>query len=111
MSRPRLILILGVVLLAGAVWAGVRWWSGPAADYRGTGSVVATLPAPSALHATRPVIIIQHDPIPDLMDEAMAMPFIAASAELFESLEPGDRIAFGLQATPDALLVVWIKRL
>ena len=50
------------------------------ADYRGTGVVVALLPAPSALHASRPVIIIRHDPIRPLMPETMEMPFIAASA-------------------------------
>ena len=55
----------------------------PKVDYRGTGVIVAILPAPSSLHATRPVIILEHDPIPPLMDEHMTMPFIAASAELF----------------------------
>lgn len=69
------------------------------------------LPPPSDLHATRPVIIIHHDPIAGLMDESMDMPFIAASSELFRDLRAGDRIAFSLQATPDALLVVSIKRL
>jgi Cu/Ag efflux protein CusF len=73
--------------------------------------VVRLLPPPSDLHATRPVIIIHHDPIAGLMDESMDMPFIAASSELFRDLRAGDRIAFGLQATPDALLVVSIKRL
>lgn len=34
----------------------------------------------------------------------------AASSELLRGLRAGDRIAFGLQATPDALLVVSIKR-
>jgi len=81
------------------------------ADYRGTGVVVALLPAPSALHASRPVIIIHHDPIRPLMPETMEMPFIAASAALFDGLRPGDRIAFALRDTPDALLVVGIERM
>ncbi len=80
------------------------------ADYRGTGIVVALMRAPSSLHATRPVIIIRHDPIPPLMPEQMEMPFIAASAALFENLHPGDRIVFALKDTPDALLVVAIER-
>jgi hypothetical protein len=44
------------------------------------------------------------------MPDAMSMPFIAASTELFRDLHPGDRIAFGMQDTPDALLVVTIDR-
>jgi Cu/Ag efflux protein CusF len=72
---------------------------------------VALVPPPSNLHATRPVIVIYHDQVPGLMDEAMSMPFIAASTKLFEGLRPGDRIAFGLKNTPDALLVVTIERL
>lgn len=80
-------------------------------DYRGTGTVLALLPPPSSLHATRPVIVIQHDPIPGLMDDAMSMPFLAASVELSRELRAGDRIVFGLQVVPDALLVVHIKRL
>ncbi len=85
--------------------------AGPTVDYRGTGTVLAVLPPPSDLHATRPVIVIEHDPIVGLMAERMAMPFIAASTTLFEGLRPGDRIAFGLQDTPGALLVVTIDRL
>lgn len=95
--------------LAGAQWAREGWPWGP--DYRGTGEVVQLLPPPSELHATRPVIIIHHDPIAGLMDESMDMPFIAASIKLFRGLRAGDRIAFGLHATPDALLVVSIERL
>ena len=80
-------------------------------DWRGTGVVVAILPPPSSLHATRPVIIIRHDPIRGLMDETMDMPFLAASMDLFGDLRPGDRVAFGLKDVPDALLVVEIERL
>src|SRR2546421_4362497 len=80
-------------------------------DWRGTGVVVAILPPPSSLHATRPVIIIRHDPIRGLMDETMDMPFLAASMDLFGDLRPGDRVAFGLKDVPDALLVVSIERL
>ena len=80
-------------------------------DYRGTGVVMTILPPPSHLHATRPVIIIEHDPIAGLMDERMSMPFIAASAALFQGLRPGDRIAFGLKDTPGALLVISVERM
>ena len=80
-------------------------------DWRGTGVVVAILPPPSSLHATRPVIIIRHDPIRGLMDETMDMPFLAASMDLFGDLRPGDRVAFGLKDVPGALLVVGIERL
>ena len=80
-------------------------------DYRGRGVVLAMLPPPSDLHATRPVIVIEHEPIAGLMDEKMSMPFIAASTKLFQGLRKGDRIVFGLEDTPDALLVVAIERL
>lgn len=81
------------------------------AEWRGTGTVVAILPPPSSLHATRPVIILHHEPIHGLMEETMDMPFIAASVDLFQGLRPGDRVAFVLRDTPDALLVVAIERL
>lgn len=112
MRRRAITLGLAAVGLAAAVGiAWFAWLAGPKVDYRGTGVVVALLPAPSDLHATRPVIIIHHDPVPDLMDESMSMPFIAASTDLFRGLRAGDQIAFGMQATPDALLVVTMKRL
>jgi Cu/Ag efflux protein CusF len=82
-----------------------------APDYRGTGVVLAILPPPSDLHATRPVIVIDHEPIAGLIDEKMSMPFIAASTGLFQGLRPGDRVAFGLKDTADALLVVVVDRL
>jgi len=78
--------------------------------WRGVGVVVALLPAPSSLHATRPVIVLDHEPIAGLMDERMSMPFIAASADLFRGLKAGDRVAFALAETPDALLVVSLEK-
>jgi Cu/Ag efflux protein CusF len=83
----------------------------PDAEWEGTGVVLALLPPPSDLHATRPVIVIQHDPIKGLMDGNMAMPFIAASTDLFRDVHVGDHITFALKDTPGALLVVKIKRL
>jgi len=80
-------------------------------EWRGTGVVLAELPPPSDLHATRPVIVIQHEAIAGLMDEAMSMPFLVASTELFDGIKPGDRINFVLRDVPDALLVVSIERL
>jgi Cu/Ag efflux protein CusF len=80
-------------------------------DWRGTGVVLAILPPPSDLHATRPVIVLNHDPIVGLMPEKMAMPFLVASAALFQGIQPGDRVAFGLKEVPDALLVVTLERL
>ena len=105
-------LILAMCLFAAGIAAGqpIRG-SGVKPDYRGRGVVLAMLPPPSDLHATRPVIVIEHEPIAGLMDEKMSMPFIAASTTLFQGLRKGDRIAFGLKDTPDALLVVAIERL
>jgi Cu/Ag efflux protein CusF len=80
-------------------------------DWRGTGVVLKLLPPPSDLHATRPVIVIEHQPIAGLMDESMAMPFFVASTDLFKGLRAGDRITFGLKETSDALLVISIERM
>jgi len=56
------------------------------------------------------VVVLRHDPIVGLMDETMSMPFIAASADLFKGLKPGDRVEFGLKSTEDALLVIVLRR-
>jgi Cu/Ag efflux protein CusF len=73
--------------------------------------IVSLLPPPSSLHATRPVIVLRHDPIVGLMDEAMEHPFIVASTDLFKGFKAGDRVAFGMTTTPDALLVISLKHL
>ena len=80
------------------------------AEFRGTGVIVALLPPPSSLHATRPVIVIHHDPLVPLMPERMEMPFLVASTAFFADFRVGDRIVFTLRETPDALLVVGIER-
>ena len=117
-KRARAGAMLAVALLSSLITGAALLWplvprltAEPQADYRGTGVVVEILPPPSGLHPTRPVIIIHHDPLPGLMEEAMSMSFLAASTRLFGNLRPGDRIAFGLKETPDALLVVSLKRL
>jgi len=105
-------LALGLAALAAAPAAAQPARPGAGApEWRGRGVILKLLPPPSELHATRPVIVIQHEPIAGLMDEAMAMPFIAASTALFAGLHAGDHVAFGLRETPDALLVVSIDRL
>ena len=79
-------------------------------DWQGTGVILKMLAPPSDLHATRPVIVLQHDPIPGLMEEAMTMPFIAASTALFRQHYTGERVTFGLKEVPDALLVISIQK-
>jgi len=104
-------LTLGLLVAGGLIgfFLGV-WDAVPKPDYQGTGVVVSLLPPPSSLHATRPVIIIHHEPIPGLMEEAMSMPFIAASTRLLEGRRPGDRVSFGIKVTPESLLVVSLER-
>jgi len=109
MRRAGLALVATLLLVVSAAAQGRD--AGTRADYRGTGVVLAILPPPSDLHASRPVIVIEHEPIAGLMDERMSMPFIAASTTLFQGLTPGDRIAFGLKDTPGALLVIFVDRL
>jgi Cu/Ag efflux protein CusF len=107
------LLVASLTLLTSAPVEGLQGPSGStsSSDYQGTGVIVALHPAPSALHATRPVVVLRHDPIVGLMDEGMEMPFIVASTELFDGLHSGDRVEFGLKNTPDALLVVFMHRL
>jgi Cu/Ag efflux protein CusF len=106
-ARPLRRLVIAVALVAAA--AAPADAQAPA-EFRGTGVVVALVPARSSLHATRPVVILQHDPIPGLMDDEMSMPFIASSPDLFRDLKPGDRVTFVLRDTPGALLVVALRR-
>ncbi|HET7341984.1 MAG TPA: copper-binding protein [Methylomirabilota bacterium] len=107
----RVVLALGMLALAAAPAGAQPRASADRADWRGTGVVLKVLPPPSELHATRPVIVIQHEPIAGLMDDAMAMPFIAASTALFQGLRAGDHVAFGLRETPGALLVISIQKM
>src|SRR2546427_931783 len=110
-TRQELAAVLLAALVSAPAPAAPQGTAAARPDWRGTGVVVAILPPPSSLHATRPVIIIRHDPIRGLMDETMDMPFLAASTDLFGDLHPGDRVAFGLKDVPGALLVVGIERL
>jgi len=103
--------MLALLFLAAGAEAQPAREGAAKADYRGTGVVLAILPPPSSLHATRPVIVIDHEAIAGLMNEKMSMPFIAASTTLFQGLTPGDHIAFGLKDTPGALLVITVDRL
>jgi Cu/Ag efflux protein CusF len=97
-----------LVLIAALVTTAAAQPARP--DWRGTGVVVAVLPPPSDLHATRPMIVLRHEAIPGLMAETMVMPFIAASVALLDGLRPGDPVAFGLKKTSDALLVISIEQ-
>ena len=110
-TRPLTVLLLIATLTAPSAAQPARSTAAVKPDWRGTGVVLALLSPPSDLHATRPVIVIQHEPIVGLMGQSMSMPFLAASAGLFEGLRPGDRITFGLKDVPDALLVISIERL
>ena len=103
MRRSAALLLVLIAPLSSAHAQPARW--------RGTGVIVALLPPPSSLHATRPVIVLDHEPIAGLMEARMSMPFIAASADLFKGFAVGDHVAFALAETPDALLVVSLQRL
>ena len=65
----------------------------------------------AAAHPAEELVVLYHEPIVGLMDEKMEMPFIAASTDLFKGLKLGDRVEFGLQTTPDALLVIYLRPL
>jgi Cu/Ag efflux protein CusF len=99
-----------VGLVVGLVACNSSTESASKPDYQGTGTIVGLHLPPSALHATRPVVVLRHDPIANLMDETMEHPFIAASATLFAGLKAGDRVTFEMKTTRDALLVVSLKR-
>jgi len=105
---PAVVVVVLIAVVAGA--AGAQPAPADKPDWRGTGIVLKLLPPPSELHATRPVIVLQHDPIPGLMEESMTMPFIAASTALFRDVRVGERVTFGLKEVPDALLVISIEK-
>jgi Cu/Ag efflux protein CusF len=107
--RQAVALVL-VAMLASPAGAQPAKLTSGTPDWRGTGVVLELLPPPSDLHATRPVVVLRHDPIPGLMDESMTMPFIAASTALFRGVRVGERVSFGLKETPDALLVISIEK-
>ena len=109
-TERSIVVVTALTILCGIV-AGVHGApsSTSTPDYQGIGVVVALHPPPSALHATRPVIVLHHEPIVGLMDERMEMPFIAASTDLFHGRKPGDRVEFGLKVTTDALLVIYLR--
>ena len=104
--RLRRTLALSLIALA----AGPAGAQPARPDWKGTGVILKMLPPPSDLHATRPVIVLQHEPIPGLMEESMTMPFIAASTALFKHHHTGERVRFGLKEAPDALLVISIEK-
>jgi Cu/Ag efflux protein CusF len=106
----RLAAVVLIALAAGSAGAQPARPESGKPDWRGTGVILKMLPPPSDLHPTRPVVVLQHDPIPGLMDEAMAMPFIAASTALFKNHHAGERVTFGLKEVPDALLVISIEK-
>jgi len=105
-TRRRIVLLAASLLIALSAEALQSPGSTSKPDYQGTAVIVGLHPPPSALHPTRPVVVLHHEPIVGLMDEKMEMPFIAASTELFKGLKPGDHVEFGLKNTPDALLVI-----
>ena len=113
LTRASIVLVAAGFLVAAPAIAGGPGAPGSTSkpDYQGTGVIVGLHPAPSSLHPTRPVVVLNHDPIVGLMDEKMEMPFIAASTELFRGLKAGDRVEFGLKSTPDALLVISLRSL
>ena len=103
------------LMLAGAgagawfLWGGEDDLQGPGV-YHGFGVVVEVVPAPSQLDATRPVVVLRHEPIKDLMDEGMTHPFLVRSERLLRGITPGTRVRFTLKDTPGALLVVRLEK-
>jgi hypothetical protein len=101
-------LAAGAAAGAWFLWLRSEDLSGPGV-YHGTGLVLAVLPAPSPLDAKRPVIILRHEPIPELMDKSMTHPFIVRSEKLLQGIAPGTPVRFTLKDTPGALLVVRLE--
>ena len=59
------------------------------------------------------MILVQHEPVPGLMETMEFMSFFAESKELLDSagLNKGDRIRFTIKQIPDKLLITKIEKL
>jgi len=78
--------------------------------YRLSGRVVEVALPPSRHHASRPVVVLDHEAVRGLMD-AHTMPFLAASAEVIKDFRPGERVRVALTSTLEALLVTELVRI
>jgi len=110
---------IGLGVLAAA--AGVAWTAWTVTDpnrdedgpkiYKGVGVVEQIIRAPWEFDRERDGVVIRHEAIKDLMDEAMTHPFVVKARRLLRGLRPGDRIRFTLKDTPGALLVIYVKKI
>lgn len=59
------------------------------------------------------MILVQHGPVPGVMDTMDFMSFFVESKELLDNakLEKGDRVRFVIKQIPDKLLIVKIEKL
>jgi hypothetical protein len=59
------------------------------------------------------MILVQHDPVPGLMETMDFMSFFVESKELLDGakLNKGDRVRFTIKQVPDRLLIVKIEKI
>jgi hypothetical protein len=62
--------------------------------------------------ASDTLFLVQHDPVPGLMEEMSSMACFAESPRLLDraQLAPGDRIRLTVRQTPDRLVAVEIQK-
>lgn len=109
--RPRgrwKVWVLFLVLLAGlavGIWGTLRAVMPEKGVYRVTGVFKERW--------GETMILVQHDPVPGLMETMEFMSFFVESKELLDSakLSKGDRVRFLIKQIPDKLLVVKIEKL
>lgn len=93
--------LLLLVGLAAGIWGTFRTEPG---TYRATGVFKERW--------GQTMILVQHDPVPGLMETMEFMSFFVESKEMLDraDLKPGDRVRFVIKQVPDKLLVVKIEK-
>jgi Cu/Ag efflux protein CusF len=109
-ARPKgrwkvwLLFLLLLVGLAVGVWGTLRAVMPEKGVYRVTGVYKDRWGAT--------MILVQHDPVPGLMETMEFMSFFVESKELLDNanLQKGDRIRFVIRQIPDRLLITKIEK-
>lgn len=99
-AAPWLTVAVSLLLLAFGVWGLLMLLTPAKGTWRAVGVVE---------EVGQSFVVIRHETIPGLM-EGHSMDFFVESRTLLDGVKPGDRVRFLLKSTPNALLVVSLKK-